>query len=363
MEQRIRILHIAQSAGGVKRYIQMLLKYMDHTAFENYLLVSNDTDISTYTSVSDHIEQIDMRREIGLHDFFAIGKVRKIIRRTQPDIIYAHSSKAGALARLANLGLHKACIYNAHGWAFNMTGSPKKQKIYAVLEHILAPFSDRIICISNTEKKTALLNKICREDKMTVILSGIDVEAYNSQKNMEINRDVLYIPEKAFVVGMVGRLSKQKAPDVFVRMAQNVLKAIPDAYFLMVGDGEMREEIEAQIASAGIGDRFHITGWVENPQKYMRLFDVAVLLSRWEGFGLVLPEYMLAQKPIVATKVDTIPELIRDRINGLLVAAENPMAAAGAVCELYRDLELRESLVQQGVRDVYEKYDIVKTPG
>lgn len=358
MERKIRILHIAQSAGGVKRYIQMLVKYLDHTVFENYLLVSNDTDISTYTSVSDHVEQIDMRREIGLHDVSSIVAVRKVIRRTQPDIIYAHSSKAGALARLANLGLNRPCIYNPHGWAFNMKESPKKQKLYAVLERVLTPLSDEIICISNTEKKSALQNRICSESKITVIQSGIDLERFSEKPEKPLSRNTLHIPENAFIVGMVGRLAKQKAPDVFVEMAKEVLKNIPEAYFLMVGDGELRQQTEAQIAAAGMKDRFYITGWTDTPQDYVNLFDVAVLLSRWEGFGLVLPEYMLAGKPIVAAKVDAIPELIQDRVNGLLVEPEAPRAACDAVYELYRDAELREKFVRQGALDVYEKYDV-----
>jgi len=358
MERKIRILHIAQSAGGVKRYIQMLLKHLDHAAFENYLLVSNDTETDDYAMLSDHVEQINMHREIGLHDIRSVIETHKVIKRLRPDIIYAHSSKAGALARLANLGLNRVCIYNPHGWSFNMKGSSKKQKMYAVLERILAPFSDKIICISDTEKLTALQNKICGKDKLSVIHNGIEIREPINEKNSNISREGLNIPENAFVVGMVGRMAEQKAPDVFVEMAQNVLKRIPEAFFLIVGDGELRSQIEAQIELAGLQERFQITGWVDNPQDYMRLFDVAVLLSRWEGFGLVLPEYMLEQKPIVATSVDAIPELIQDRVNGLLVPVENPVAACNAVYELFQDAQMRDRIVQQGLQDVYEKYDV-----
>lgn len=359
MNRRIRILHITQAVGGgVERYIQMLLKYLDHTTYENCLMISDEADICVYEGLADSIEQIDMRRAIGLHDVRSVVKARKVFRRLQPDIIYAHSSKAGAIARLANLGLGNVCIYNPHGWAFNMIGSVRKQKVYAILERILAPISDRIICISNTEKMTALKNNICGADKLTVINNGIEIMEYSDRKCSDISRELLRIPEKAFVIGMVGRIVKQKAPDIFVKMAQNVMEKIPEAFFLIVGDGEMREQIEEQIESAGMQDRFHITGWVDNPKDYMSLFDVAVLLSRWEGFGLVLPEYMLSHKPIVAASVDAIPELIQDRHNGLLVPMNDAQAASDAVCELHRDAQLREKLVAQGMLDVYEKYDV-----
>ena len=89
----------------------------------------------------------------------------------------------------------------------------------------------------------------------------------------------------------------------------------------------------------------------------MELIDIAVLLSRWEGFGLVIPEYMLCRKPIVATDVDAIPNLIDDHINGLLVPPENPQAACEAVLGLYKDTHLADRLIEHGLKDVYKKYD------
>ena len=130
------------------------------------------------------------------------------------------------------------------------------------------------------------------------------------------------------LTSLVGRISPQKAPDVFVRMASEVVKKIPKAWFVIVGDGEQREEILALAEQLGIADRLTITGWTENPIDYMKLFDQAVLLSRWEGFGLVLAEYMTLEKPIVATAVDAIPDLITDYENGLLVESDSPEKAA-----------------------------------
>ena len=90
---------------------------------------------------------------------------------------------------------------------------------------------------------------------------------------------------------------------------------------------------------------------------YVELFDVACLLSRWEGFGLALPEYMMAGKPIVATKVDAIPNIIQDSENGLLVKADDAIEADEAVLQIHRDKGLKDKLVAQGLVDVHNRFN------
>ena len=174
-----------------------------------------------------------------------------------------------------------------------------------------------------------------------VINNGIDFDEFKNLKPK--SREELGIPDDAFVVGTIGRLTTQKAPDVFVKMAVVIKKSISNAFFIMVGDdigdGHFRGEIEKQIKDVGLVGNFLITGWVDDPLDYEGLFDIAVLLSRWEGFGLVLPEYMFMGKPIVATKADAIPYVIGDA--GLLVDIDDYKQAAESVIKLYEDKELR----------------------
>lgn len=361
MKRKIRILHITQATGGgVERYIQMLLKYLDHELYENDLLISLESDVSAYEGMAERIEQVDMRREIGLHDIYAITKVRKVIKELQPDIIYAHSSKAGAIVRLANLGLRKPCIYNAHGWAFNMRGSQKKQVVYTLAERMLSPLCDKIVCISESEKKTALEKGICKESRIQVIMNGIDIPEYDRYQATMPDRTACNLPADAFLIGMVGRVCQQKAPDVFVQAAEIIKKRIPNAFFVIVGNGELENGVWQFAVEHGLTDSLLITGWVENPMEYIRCFDVAVLLSRWEGFGLAIAEYMLAEKPVVATKVDAIPELIQQEENGLLVEPDDPVAAANAVCRIHDDIYLRNRLTRFSSNLAKEKYNIYR---
>ena len=179
-KNKIRILHVAQAAGGVDRYIRMLLKYLDKEKFENILVCSQDFHEEDYRGLVDSFEQVEMIRAIGGNDLKAIKEVRTLIKKYNPDIVYAHSSKAGAIARIADIGLKNHCVYNPHGWAFNMRCSAKKKAIYTMIEKIAAPFCDKIICISDAEKQSALDKKICKEDKLQVIFNGVDIEAYES---------------------------------------------------------------------------------------------------------------------------------------------------------------------------------------
>lgn len=238
-----------------------------------------------------------------------------------------------------------------------MRCSAKKKAIYTAIEKIAAPFCDKIICISDAEKQSALDKKICREDKLQVIFNGVDIESYEGGVHGEIKREELGIPEDAFVVGMVGRISPQKAPDVFVRMAKQVKDKVPKAHFIIVGNGNQENEIRKYAMDNGFSDSLHITGWVDNPMSYVELFDVACLLSRWEGFGLALPEYMMASKPIVASRVDAIPNIIRDGENGLLVEVDDAVGASEAVLRIYREDGLRNRLVAQGIEDVHNKFN------
>lgn len=356
-KNKIRILHVAQAAGGVDRYIRMLLKYLDKDKFENILVCSQDFHKGDYNGLVDYFEQIKMTRAIGGNDLKAIKEVRTLIKKYNPDIVYAHSSKAGAITRIADIGLKNRCVYNPHGWAFNMRCSAKKKAMYAAIEKMAAPFCDKIICISDAEKQSALDKKICREDKLQVIFNGVDIDDYENGVHNAVKRENLNIPEDAFVVGMVGRISLQKAPDVFIEMAKQVKDIVPNAHFIIVGNGNQESEIRKYAVENDFSDSLHITGWVDNPMSYVELFDVACLLSRWEGFGLALPEYMMAGKPIVASRVDAIPNIIQNGENGLLVEVDDAVSASEAVLRLYRESGLRDRLVAQSMEDVHNRFN------
>ena len=162
--------------------------------------------------------------------------------------------------------------------------------------------------------------------------------------------------EEAFVVGMIGRLSTQKAPDVFIRAAKLIHDQIPNSAFIIVGDGDERESVEGYAKENHLN--LVITGWTNEPYRYLKDFDTAMLLSRWEGFELAVVEYMAAEKNVVATRIDAIPTLIDDKQDGMLVNADDPKDAAEKVLWLYSHPGEAATIRDNALRKVQEKYDI-----
>lgn len=229
-----------------------------------------------------------------------------------------------------------------------------KSTIFVYIERVLARYTDKIICISEAERLSALKYKITNNEKLDVILNGIDFSAI--EKANPIPRKDLNIPEDAFVVGMIGRISEQKAPDTFIKAAKYILKNIPNAYFIIVGDGEQRQDIEKYAKDNNIN--LFISGWTDNPYSYLKIFDIAMLLSRWEGFGLAIVEYMAAKKNFVATKIDAIPTIVRDGIDGILVDIDSPKQAADAIISLYKNKELAEKMKTEAWKYAHLRYNI-----
>lgn len=116
--RKIRVLHIAQAAGGVDRFLRSLIKNLDKKKFENILICSNDFSFDNYKDNVSEFYELDMKRNVSLRDLGFVFKVRKLIKRIKPDIVYAHSSKAGVIARIADIGLKNKIIYNPSRMGF-----------------------------------------------------------------------------------------------------------------------------------------------------------------------------------------------------------------------------------------------------
>lgn len=355
--EKIRVVHVAEAAGGVERYLYALLRNSDSQEVENYFIASQHYELEKFQEYVSGSYQLEMAHTISPHgDRVAIKQIRKIVKKINPDIVYAHSTKAGALVRIALIGIHIPVIYNPHGWAFNIVQSKKKELAYKLIEKVQIPFTKKVVCISEAEKNSAIQNHICSTNKIQIITNGVDFELLDQAQ--KITRKDLGIPEDAFVVGQVGRLTEQKSPDVFVEMAEKIKKEIPNSFFVMVGDGNLEAEIRRLIKMKGLEDSFLITGWVDNPTGYLNCFDVATLLSRWEGFGLALVEYMYCGVPLVSTKVDAIPYVVDDGVDGLLVEPDNSSEAAGAVIRIHEDPALAAKFVANGLSIAKDKYDV-----
>jgi len=352
----MKITHILECAGGVERYLEMLAPRLKKEGIEQSIVCSHSVNLEKLKDCVDACYVTDMRQTFNpLAVIKIIRQVRRAIIASKPDIVYCHSSFAGVFGRLAAIGTHCKVVYNPHGWAFNMrSASTQKLMVFRKMEQIFAPMTDKIVCISDAERESAIYNNVAPEDKLALIPNGIDIDAVRTA--IPVKRSKLDIAEDAFVVGMVGRLSAQKAPDVFIRAAEMIHKEIPNSAFVIVGNGDQRERIEDFARAHGLN--LIVTGWTDKPYSYLKAFDVAMLLSRWEGFGLAIVEYMAAEKNVVAARTDAIPSLVDDGVDGFLVDVDNAEQAADKVLWLHKHPTEAMDMRQKALQKVMMKYDI-----
>lgn len=357
-----KIVHIAQSAGGVLEYLYMLLNNFNSDEYEHTLIVSQDYEEKKdiFEPITKEIYIVPMVRDIKpKEDSKAIGKIKKIIKKVKPDIVYLHSSKAGALGRIALLFNSKTkVLYNAHGWYFNAEISNKKRKVFALIEKMLAIKTDKIVNISKSEYESALKYKIAPEKKMCIIENGIDFSKFkDNEKYRKNTREELKIKDDEIVIGVVGRLSEQKDPITMIKAFNELYKENKNVKLMYVGAGELEDEVKRFAKDNNILDRIIITGWVSDVERFIPAFDIAVLPSKWEGFGLVLIEYMACDKPIVATNVGGIGNIIQDGRNGLLAEKLDYIKLNNNIQKLINKTVFSKEIINNNKKN-REKYNI-----
>ncbi len=357
MDRHCKVLHIALvHGGGVEVYTRMLIEHT-YKNYDTVLICSSEYNKESLPTKACTIYDVDVPRKISVSkDLKAVSKIRKIIKKEKPDVLYCHSSMAGAIGRIAAIGLRCKVIYNPHGWSFDMDVSSKKKIFYRFLEKILAAATDKIVTISEYEKRIALRNRICNENKIEVILNGIDLDKC---KSIKAERNELGYKEKDFIVGCAARLSEQKDPLLFADVAGHIAKRHPDTRFIWVGDGDLKEDFITALKNNNVFDKTAITGWVNNPYEYISIFDVAVLFSKWEGFGLCLAEYAALGKPVVATNVGAVSEIIQDGISGRLIECRNPELIADEI--MTYEQRQKSNDIKQKCIESSERFDFKRT--
>jgi len=293
-------------------------------------------------------------------DLRTLFRLRSHFRTTGADIVHTHSSKAGILGRLAAfLAGVPAVVHTAHGWSFNVTQAPGKRRVFVALERMAAVISDRLITVSHRNRIDALALGIGRVRQYDVLHSGIDVGAFDRPLTArETVRSALGIEPHHVLVGTVACLKPQKAPLDFVRAARRAHARDDRLRFVIVGDGELRDELDALVRELGLEDVVRRLGWRRDVVDLLHAMDVFLLTSRFEGLPRAVLQALAAGVPVVATAVDGTPEVIRDRQTGLLVPPEDPEAAADRVLEMASDPLLRRRCIAQG-REVLDRgFDI-----
>jgi glycosyltransferase involved in cell wall biosynthesis len=284
-----------------------------------------------------------LRREVNpLRDLLALAQLRRVIREIRPDVVHTHSSKAGFLGRLAaRLAGVRYIVHTPHGHIFDGYFSPLATRTFIGLERLAARWTSRFVTLSDEEARDHLRHGIGRPEQFTTIPSGVDLDPILQAAPVRLLHD-------GPVIGTVARLVPVKGLEYLLDAAPAIFGESPGARLLMVGDGELRQALEARAQTLGIADRVHFAGFRADAPAVLAGMDVFVLPSLNEGMGRVLVMAMALGKPIVATRVGGVPELLDGGKAGLLVPPADPSALAEAVLSLLRDSDLARRIAEAG---------------
>ncbi len=276
-----------------------------------------------------------------------------------PVIVHTHSSKAGILGRWAaySAGV-PVIIHSFHGFGFNDYQPFWTKRFYIAAEWLTARITTVFICVSRANLERAVSLGFGPREKFLLIRSGIDIRAFERRPiDVRARRRELGVGESGPLVVMVSNFKPQKNPLDFARAASVVLKDVPDAWFVVAGDGVLRNELEALIHQQGIKDRFRLLGWRRDIREILWAADLFVLTSLWEGLPRVYPEAMAAGLAIVGTKVDGAPEAVVNGENGYLVEPGDVKGLAQRIIEILTDEKLRKRMGEKG-RALVNEFDI-----
>lgn len=361
MANQIQVLHIITRliVGGAQEATILTAAGLDKSRWAVSLLSGPQT--GSEGSLIEHARSLDIPltiepslvRELNpLKDALALLRLTQFIRKGRYAIVHTHSSKAGILGRwAARLASVPVIVHTVHGWAHNPYQRPLVRQVYIGLEKLTLPITDRLTTDSVLNIDKGLQDGIGRRENYveSPIRCGIELDRFGHPlAPREQTRAALNIPPAAPVVGTVTRLSPQKAPLDFVRAAAEVAKHVPAAYFVMVGDGPLRADVEQLAVGLGLADRLILTGLRRDVPELLAAFDVFVLSSLWEGLPRVLPQAMATGLPIVATAIDGNVEAIREGVNGYLSPAGEPAALAAKTIELINNPQLAANMGAAG---------------
>ena len=284
-----------------------------------------------------------VRRVKAINDIRALWVVLKSVREFDPDLVSAHSTKAGFAARLACAVLRRQVVFTAHGWAFGEGRGRLRTRILALMERLAARVTARIICVSDHDRHLALRYGVAKPGKLIVIHNGVDPKPFLDANPGRVR--IEFSLGRNRVMTTVGRLAPPKDPLTLLTACRSVKG---DFVLMVVGDGELRGTVESSVSNGGLEHSVILAGERVDVPEILAASDVFVLSSRKEGLPYTIIEAMVAGLPVVATRVGGVPELVEDGVTGFLVPPGDPRALAEALQNVLDDSELRHRMGHAG---------------
>lgn len=294
----------------------------------------------------------ELRRSIHpWRDWSSYRSLLQMLRDIKPEIVHTHSTKGGIVGRAAAAKLGIPAVHTVHGASFHRGQPGFGYRVAVAAEKWAHRRCQKVISVCDAMTDQYVAAGLGPREKYITIYSGMEVEPFLNppRPREEVRRELGLKPEHV-VIGKVARLFALKGHEYVIRAAPEVVRRHPQVRFLFVGDGIFRERFETEIARAGLREHFVFTGLVP-PEKIAELIaamDVVVHTSLREGLARVLPQGLIAGKPVVSYDIDGAREVAMPGETGYLLPPESVDELSDALCELAADADLRERLGQTG---------------
>ena len=360
----LRILNVVArlNIGGPAVHVALVTAKMGPPSYESTLVSGSvgaaEGDMSAYARRWG-VEPVivpELGRELHpLRDLVTLWKLYGLMRRIRPDIVHTNTAKAGAVGRLAAKLAGVPCVVHTfHGHVFHGYFDRFRTAVFIRLERLAARWSDAIITLSpDLRRELVERYRITRAEHVVVLPNGLDLGALaRSPRRQGGFRRELDVPADAPLVGIVGRLVAVKNHALFLEAAARVQTAMPSVRFVVVGDGELRADVERRIDALGLRDRVTIVGWRDDLTAIYSDLDLMVLTSENEGTPLTIIEALAAGVPVVSTAVGGVPDLLEHGRLGGLVPPRNPDALAEAILAALR-APVESSAVRSSIAERY----------
>ena len=363
-ERPLRILHVITRlilGGAQENTLLTVIGQQRRPRYRVTLLSGIDEGPEGNLHDRAHVAGVDLVLEPSLvrpirplMDLRCLVRLYRFMRRGRFAIVHTHSSKAGILGRVAaRLARVPIVVHTLHSLVFHEYQEAWKNRLYISLKRLCAPMTDALISVNDKTTQGALAAGIGRPEQYVTIFSGMELQPFLAVRDALPSGDAkrrLGIPADAPVVGKVARLFPLKGHAQFFEAAAHIARAEPRAFFLLVGNGTLRAELEQRARALGLAERMVFAGLVppEDVPACLQAMDVVVHASLREGIARVIPQAGAVGKPVVAFAMDGAPEVIRDGVSGCLVPPRDTAAMAERTLALLADPERRRALGEAG---------------
>lgn len=347
----ITVIHVITKLelGGAQEVALFAVAHLDRARFRPILVTGSGglltAEAKALPDVDVHVLPSLLREIRPFHDLLATIQLVRLLRKLRPTIVHTHSSKAGILGRWAAwFARVPVIVHTVHGYGITPQQPAWLRTVLVWLERFTGRVTTHWVTVSKADIERGLRWGLFANEHVSLIRPGIDPRPFSvrlaaAQRNRL--RAELGAQEGELLVGMVACLKPQKAPLDFVAVAARVSQWIPEARFVLVGDGELRGTVEEAVRRAGLQDRFGMLGWRRDIPAVMQALDVFLLTSHWEGLPRVLLESRASGLPVVATRVGGSAEAIVEEEHGWLCRAGDVDGLAERVCRALEDAALR----------------------